>query len=58
MYVPMAFKDKISLHKTRAILVGRNIENAITKAKEKTKIYSSISQYHKFKKYLNLLWLR
>ena len=51
-------KIKLSLHKTRAILVGRNIENAITKAKEKIKIYSSISQYHKFKKYLNLLWLR
>ena len=49
---------KLSLHKTRAILVGRNIENAITKAKKKTKIYSSISQHHKFQKYLNLLWLR
>ena len=30
--------------KTRALLVGRNIENAITKAEKKTKIYGSISQ--------------
>lgn len=37
-------KIKLSLHKTRALLVGRNLENAITKAEKKTKIYGSISQ--------------